>query len=62
MRVLLNVGNEVAPGSHLSANVEELRDNRKKEMGIAEKIAEMSAITRFIFVFTVNGRKLRAQD
>src|SRR6266481_2236743 len=62
MRVLLNVGNEIAPGAHLCANIEELRDNREKEVGIAEQIAEMSAVAGLILVLAVNRGKFRAQD
>src|SRR5260370_16566023 len=62
MRVLLNVGNEVAPCSDLRADIKELRDNREKEVGIAEQIAEMSAAASRILVLAVNRRKFRAQD
>src|SRR5258708_5881656 len=62
MRVLLNIGNEVAPRSNLRAHIKELRYNREKEMRIPEEIAEMPAITRFIFVLAMNRRKFRAQD
>jgi len=38
----------------LCANIEELRDNREKEVGIAEQIAEMSAVAGLILVLAVN--------
>src|SRR6266850_965483 len=62
MRVLLDIGDEVAPRSNLRAYVEELGNYREKEMRIPEEIAQVPAITRFIFVLAVNGRKFRAQD
>src|SRR6266850_6870486 len=61
MRVLLNIGNEVAPRSDLCAYVEELGNNGEKEMRIPEEIAQVPAITGLIFVLAVNGRKFRAQ-
>src|SRR5882757_4459243 len=62
MRVLLNIGDEVAPRSNLRAYVEELGNDGEKEMRIAEEIAQVPAVTGFIFVLAVNGRKFRAQN
>src|SRR6266852_6556163 len=62
MRVLLNVGNEIAPGSYLCADIEKLRNHREKEVGIAEQIAQMSMIVRLIFVFALDRGKFGAQN
>src|SRR5712672_669503 len=61
MRVLLDIGNEVAPRSNLRAHIKELRYNREKEMRIPEEIAQVPAITGLIFVLAMNRRKFRAQ-
>src|SRR5712671_3735319 len=62
MRVLLNIGNEVAPRSNLSAHRKELRYDREKEMRIPEEIAQVPAVTGLILVLAVNRRKFRAQN
>src|SRR5258706_7945170 len=62
MGILLNIGNEVAPRSNLSAHIKELCYNREKEMRVPEEIAQVPAVTGFIFVLAVNGRKFRAQN
>src|SRR6266851_8752142 len=62
MRVLLNVGNEVAPRPHLRSDIEKLRDHREKEMGIAEQMEQMPAIAGLIFVFALDRGKRGAQN
>src|SRR5260370_1084056 len=62
MGILLNVRNEVAPGSHLCADVKELRDNREQKMRITKKVAKMSMVTGLIFVLTLNGGKFSSKD
>jgi len=59
MYVLLNIRDEVAPGSHLRAYVKKLRHDREQEMWIAEKVAKMSTVTGLIFVLAPNGGKFR---
>ena len=61
MRVLLDIGDEVAPRSNLRAYVEELGNDGEKEMRIPKEIAQVPAITRFILVLAMNRRKFRAQ-
>src|SRR5690242_5882488 len=62
MGVLLNIRNEVAPGSHLCADVEKLCDNREQEVRITEEVAKVSTVAGIIVVLTLNGRKFRPQD
>src|SRR5882762_333593 len=62
MRVLLDIGDEVAPRSNLRAHIKELRYNREKEMRIPEEIAQVPAVTGLIFALAMNRRKFRAQD
>src|SRR3979490_1076367 len=61
MRVLLNIGDEVAPRSNLRSYVEELGNDGEKEMRIPEEIAQVPAVTGLIFVLAMNRRKFCAQ-
>ena len=60
MSVFLNVRNEVAPRSHLRADVEKLRNNRQQKMAIAEEIEQISVVARLVFVLAANRRELRS--
>src|SRR6185437_12890500 len=62
MRVLLHVLNKVAPGSHLRADVQELRDNRQQKMPVAEQVRKTAVIFRTLLMFALDRRELRSQN
>src|SRR5437667_9011945 len=62
MRILLNIGNEVTPGTSLCADVEKLCDNREQKMRITEEVMKVSTVAGLTLVFTLNRRKVCPQN